>query len=555
MHASRSRALAALTLATLVVSASLAAPPALADDPVVWTTAPGYPRTVDELMLSWESAESVTPFGTETMLEPVPIHRPEVENRSDHPRWFGIGSDFAAQGVVEPLWLAEPWGALEETMVNGGLLELFWFELGPGEKFSTDAGQASGWWGGMPGWSGHTITVFELSEAPVDGVTPSAIPVSSISTPGRHVPADLSSADLNNISAIMGSRATVAGGSGAPELFAGLGGTVVASHLPPGAVLELWIVKDFNYAFFQLFGGGLPLRAIKVGDGTVAADGMLNAPFALPVDLELGSYQLTAGVRAERYWPAGTWDDLEVKPPPNLATAEPTANGDGTSTAGFGSAAVTFPFEADGTTTLVESATGPIPVGFELATDPPVYFHLHTTVDLSGGEAEVCVAHGIPDGEDPPHLFHYDAALAAWVDISDRWMPGEVCGHTSSFSPFTLGYPDPFDFTGFFAPVTMTAPNLAKPGQAIPVKFSLAGDKGLEVVKSARFIVEGTDLTPDGVPLPADVATASGLSYDPSSDRYTYTWKTSKLWSLKTGTFELTLSDGTTHTFEATFKR
>ncbi len=167
------------------------------------------------------------------------------------------------------------------------------------------------------------------------------------------------------------------------------------------------------------------------------------------------------------------------------------------------------------------------------------------------GSATVCIKY------DPanlpgqiPRLFHFDTAQGQWQDITTSRVEGEVCGVTTDFSPFTLGYPEPFEFSGFFSPVSSTGTNLAKPGQAIPVKFSLDGDKGLEVVTSARFVAEGTDPTPEGEPIPVTTVSGTGLSYDAGSDTYTYVWKTAKTLSLTTGRFELTLSDDSVHTFE-----
>lgn len=101
----------------------------------------------------------------------------------------------------------------------------------------------------------------------------------------------------------------------------------------------------------------------------------------------------------------------------------------------------------------------------------------------------------------------------------------------------------------------MTAENIAKPGQAIPVKFSLHGDQGLDVVTSARFVAEGNTTSLVGEVIDTTTAGVSGLSYDPVSDQYTYVWKTPKTLSLKKGYFELSLSDGTRHRFDVTFKK
>ncbi len=75
------------------------------------------------------------------------------------------------------------------------------------------------------------------------------------------------------------------------------------------------------------------------------------------------------------------------------------------------------------------------------------------------------------------------------------------------------------------------------------------------VVTSARFVPEGTSTSFVGDPIEADSAGGTGLSYNGSSDQYTYVWKTTKAMSLKTGRFELTLSDGSVHTFNVTFRK
>ena len=168
----------------------------------------------------------------------------------------------------------------------------------------------------------------------------------------------------------------------------------------------------------------------------------------------------------------------------------------------------------------------------------------------------VCIAYdplNLPGG--PPRLYHFDTGGNAWLDITTTQSNGEVCGTTTSFSPFALGYPDTFDFDGFFDPVSMTGPNVAKAGQAIPVTFSLGGDQGLDVVTSARFVIEGTVANPVGDVLDAVTAGRSGLTYDSATDSYTYVWKTDSAWAKKTGRFVLTLADGTTHTFDVGFKK
>jgi Domain of unknown function (DUF4082) len=154
-------------------------------------------------------------------------------------------------------------------------------------------------------------------------------------------------------------------------------------------------------------------------------------------------------------------------------------------------------------------------------------------------------------------------------------VPGNPVGEGSGNGVFTYGssafpttsYKDTnywvsplwaYSFAGFYQPVDNGNWNSAKAGSAIPVKFSLGGDQGLAIFKSGFPKV--TSITCPGSSTPVDpieeivTGSASGLSYDASTDQYIYTWKTIKTWAGKCFTFELGLNDDTSHTFNVQFK-
>lgn len=108
----------------------------------------------------------------------------------------------------------------------------------------------------------------------------------------------------------------------------------------------------------------------------------------------------------------------------------------------------------------------------------------------------------------------------------------------------------PYSFNGFFQPVDKPPTlNLTKAGSAVPIKFSLSGDKGLGIIEQGYPMSQTVSCSTSA---PTDVieqtvsAGGSSLSYDPVSDQYTYVWKTEKNWS---GCRELNLrlNDGTDH--------
>jgi alpha-tubulin suppressor-like RCC1 family protein len=108
-----------------------------------------------------------------------------------------------------------------------------------------------------------------------------------------------------------------------------------------------------------------------------------------------------------------------------------------------------------------------------------------------------------------------------------------------------------YPFTGFFPPVqpvpTFTA---VKAGSAVPLKFSLGGDKGLKVLAEdspASAQIDCELLTPMSELKPTMPAGGSGLSYDASTGQYTYVWKTEKAWADTCRVLALQLNDLTVH--------
>ena len=107
-----------------------------------------------------------------------------------------------------------------------------------------------------------------------------------------------------------------------------------------------------------------------------------------------------------------------------------------------------------------------------------------------------------------------------------------------------------YDYSGFFSPVdNLPIVNSVKAGQAVPVKFRLAGDFGLDVL----LVTPQSQSVGCSSALPVDaieqtvVAGSSSLSYDPLTSLYSYVWKTDK--SFKgCRSLIITLDDETVHT-------
>ena len=124
--------------------------------------------------------------------------------------------------------------------------------------------------------------------------------------------------------------------------------------------------------------------------------------------------------------------------------------------------------------------------------------------------------------------------------------------------PITSPGAAPPSFTGFFPPVdNPPMVNLATAGSAIPVKFSLGGNKGLDIFV-AGYPASQPVACDSGAPLDeieqTVTAGASSLSYDATTDRYTYVWKTDKAWKGTCRQLSVKLKNGTTQVANFKFK-
>ena len=113
-----------------------------------------------------------------------------------------------------------------------------------------------------------------------------------------------------------------------------------------------------------------------------------------------------------------------------------------------------------------------------------------------------------------------------------------------------------FDFDGFLAPVdNLPAANGVRPGAVVPVKFSLGGDRGLNVVSWSTSVPTTCDSTaPIDTIDETSTTGASTLTYDPATMIYKYNWKTDRAW-WGCRYLLLTLSDGNTYSAKFQFVR
>ena len=116
----------------------------------------------------------------------------------------------------------------------------------------------------------------------------------------------------------------------------------------------------------------------------------------------------------------------------------------------------------------------------------------------------------------------------------------------------------PYNFNGFFPPVdNLPVLNEVNAGRAIPVKFSLGGDQGLDIFatgypRSEQIVCDSTALV-DGIEQTV-TAGSSSLSYNPNTDQYNYVWKTEKAWANTCRQLVVKLNDNSVHRANFKFK-
>jgi len=120
-----------------------------------------------------------------------------------------------------------------------------------------------------------------------------------------------------------------------------------------------------------------------------------------------------------------------------------------------------------------------------------------------------------------------------------------------------------FDFHGFFQPVDNDGVfNVVKAGQAIPVKFDLSGNQGLNIFTTGypkSTVVPCSGSVASDVLEETVTAGSSSLNYDttvnPPIGQYIYVWKSEKAWAGTCRRLDVKLIDGTTHSANFNFTR
>ena len=261
--------------------------------------------------------------------------------------------------------------------------------------------------------------------------------------------------------------------------------------------------------------------------------------------------------------------------PPSNVTAEATGV---FTTVAHGTATAT---DAVGVVSLTSNAPATFPLGTTTIT--------WTAMDAAGNSGTATSTVTVVDTTAPAISAHNDvtaiaaansAAIVSYtvptaVDLVDGVVP--VTCTPASDSSFTMGSTTvtcsaqdsrgnratrtfavvvTYNFTGFFQPIDNSpALNAAKAGSAIPVKFSLGGNQGMNIFQSnpASGVIACGATEGDAIEETL-TAGSSNLQFDPGSNQYIYVWKTEKSWAGQCRILQIRFKDGSSRSALFKFK-
>jgi hypothetical protein len=224
-------------------------------------------------------------------------------------------------------------------------------------------------------------------------------------------------------------------------------------------------------------------------------------------------------------------------PPPTLSIDDVTHAEGNAGTTGF-----TFTVTRSGDTSGTSSVDYRTNDGS--ATAPSDYTSIPvTTVSFAASEATRTVTVSAKGDTilEPNETFTVDLSNPVGATIADSLGLGTITNDDSTHWGFAWVEPT----------LTPPAVNHRVAGSVVTVEFMLGGDRGVDVLasgwpKSKRYRCSTGELLPRGRTRTQPLGNA-GLTYDPATGVYTYSWQTAAALAGKCRQFQIRLADGSFH--------
>ncbi|HEX6619931.1 MAG TPA: beta-propeller fold lactonase family protein [Solirubrobacteraceae bacterium] len=178
----------------------------------------------------------------------------------------------------------------------------------------------------------------------------------------------------------------------------------------------------------------------------------------------------------------------------------------------------------------------------------------YTCADEGGSGLASCTG-DVPDGDplDTSTPGAHDFTVVA------RDGAGHETTVTHSYAVTEPAPPPPpapgLDFQGFLGPIHEGS--VVRAGDAIPIVFSLGGDRGLDVLADGSPSSAQVDCDDPGAPTEGDPAwskSGQGLIFHSWTGHYVFVWQTRKAWAGTCRTFVLGLRDGSVERLTVSFR-
>jgi hypothetical protein len=156
----------------------------------------------------------------------------------------------------------------------------------------------------------------------------------------------------------------------------------------------------------------------------------------------------------------------------------------------------------------------------------------------------------------PPPTITFSPASGSTFNVGTTTVTATATDAVGNTASTTFTVTVLYNFAGFFSPVgNLPTLNTVNAGKAIPVKFSLSGNKGLNIfAPNSPYSVSINCSTTDPAADIVETLNAGGSSLSYSTDQYNYVWKTESSWAGTCRQLVVTLNDGSVHRANFKFK-
>jgi HYR domain/K319L-like, PKD domain len=169
-------------------------------------------------------------------------------------------------------------------------------------------------------------------------------------------------------------------------------------------------------------------------------------------------------------------------------------------------------------------------------TAPSIASHADVNAIATGNSSAVVTYDkpGASDLVDGPVVVNCVPASGSTFNVGRTNVTCSATDAAGNTATSTFGVVVSYTFNGFFRPIdSLPTINVVKAGSAIPVKFDLGGNQGLNIFAAGFPASVSTTCSASATDAIEETVTAGGssLSYDAGTGQYIYVWKTEKSWT------------------------